>query len=123
VKLALDHHYSVRIAESLRERGHEAISVSERGWHLEADESLLDLCSQEHFSLLTNNVSDFMPIHRRWQAQNRQHSGLIFTSDKSLPRTRAGIGQYVAALQMIFSANPGFEELTDQVLWLAPAEG
>lgn len=111
----------MRIAESLRDKGHDAIAIIERGWQLESDESLLSLCRQENRALMTNNVSDFMPIHRLWQAQDLRHAGLILTSDKSLPRTRAGIGACILALETLFATHPATNALADQMLWLKVA--
>jgi hypothetical protein len=93
VKLALDHHYSARIATSLRGLGHDVITVSERGWEVESDEVVLALCFGEQRALLTNNVADFAVIFGRWAVEGRSYAGLVFTSDKSMPRSTDWIGQ------------------------------
>ncbi len=118
MKLALDHHYSPAIATELRGRGHDVIAVAERGWETEDDASLLSLCRQELRALLTNNVVDFAVIARRWAVEGRQHSGLVFTSDVSMPRSRRAIGSYVTALDGLLRANPADDALADRVHWL-----
>jgi hypothetical protein len=118
VKLALDHHYSPTIATELRARGHDVIAVIERGWEEEDDEPLLALCSDESRALVTNNVGDFTLIARRWAVEGRQHSGLIFTSDASMPRSRGAIGLYVGALDKLLSSNQSGEAFVDRVHWL-----
>jgi len=120
VKLLLDHHYSTRIAESLRARGHDAFAAVERGWHMESDESLLILCAAEQRVLLTNSGADFMTLYRHWLAADRQHAGIVFTSDHSFPRTRAGIGGLVDTLERMLVTHQGSDSLNDRVLWLAP---
>jgi hypothetical protein len=122
VKLALDHHYSSRIAVSLRDVGHDAITVSERGWEAETDEDVLALCLGEQRALLTNNVADFAVIVDRWALEGRSHAGLVFTSDKSMPRSSDWIGQYVLALDDLLQSLPGDDASTDQVWWLRPVE-
>lgn len=118
MKLALDHHYSPAIAAQLRERGHDVTAALERGWEAEEDEPLLELCDREQRALLTNNVADFTTVMRRWAAEGRRHSGLIFTSDASMPRGRDTIGRFVRALAELLRSNPGDDRFKDRVHWL-----
>jgi hypothetical protein len=118
VKLALDHHYSTQIASQLRKRRCDVIAILERGWESEDDEPLLALCAGETRALLTNNVSAFTLIDRRWTLPGRHHAGLIFTSDASMPRSRDTIGRYVTALHTLMRANPGDDGSTDRIHWL-----
>jgi predicted nuclease of predicted toxin-antitoxin system len=118
VKLMLDHHYSTVIAEQLRAQGYDVQAALERGWQAEEDETLLQLCGTEERALLTNNVADFAAIARRWAATGRQHSGLIFTSDRSLPRSRNTIGRFVACLDKLLRDNQPENALAGQVRWL-----
>jgi hypothetical protein len=118
VRLLFDHHYSTEIAAQLRKRGHDVAAAVERGWHGEDDETLLTLCGRERRALLTNNVRDLTAVVRRWATDGRSHSGLIFTSDASLPRGRGTIGRYVRALNALLAANPGDDAFADRVHWL-----
>ena len=118
MKLALDHHYSTDIAARLREHGHDVIAVTERGWHAENDEPLLERCVEEPRALMTNNVADFAQIARRWAAQGRRHAGLIFISDTSMPRGRDTIGRFVEAFDELMRANQSETALDDRVIWL-----
>jgi hypothetical protein len=118
VKLALDHHYSPRIAEGLRDRGHDAVAAIEAGWEAEDDEPLLVLCADDERALLTNNVADFAVIGRRWHTEGRTHRGLIFSSDASLPRTRDNIGRYVDVLDALMRDNSGADAFIDRTHWL-----
>lgn len=117
MKIALDHHYSPAIAEQLRRRAHDVVAVVERGWEREDDEPLLAICLTERRTLVTNNVSDFAAIARRWAAEGRSHAGLIFTSDASLPHTRATIGKYVELLDALISAQQQPDPFVDRVHW------
>jgi uncharacterized protein with PIN domain len=118
LKLALDHHYSLAIARELRARGHDVVAAIERGWETEDDETLLSLCHDEQRALLTNNVGDFVPITRRWAIEDRQHAGLLFTSDSAMPRSRRTIGRFVAALHELMTANADATSFVDRVAWL-----
>jgi hypothetical protein len=119
VKLALDHHYSPVVATQLRQRGHDVVAAIEQGWETEDDESLLTLCDGEERVLLTNNVADFAVIVRRWATEGRRHSGLIFTSDISLPRGRSTIGDYVSLLESLLNSNVRGDAFVDRVYWLS----
>lgn len=118
VKLALDHHYPLPIAARLRERGHDVVAAVEVGWETEEDGVLLERCARDERALLTNNVRDSAPLPRHWQAEGRSHLGLIFTSDRSMPRGRDGIGRYVDALDALMQQHPDDDGLVDRVHWL-----
>ena len=116
MRLILDHHFPVVIAERLRVQGLAAEPLLERGWHVLEDDVVLEACQADGLTLMTNNVADFTVIARRWQAQGRPHSGLIFTSDRRWPRTRHGAGALAAALAELL----GDEQRTwvDRIHWL-----
>lgn len=118
MKLALDHHYSPAIAAQLRADSHDVVAAIDMGWETEDDESLLMLCHGEQRVLLTNNVADFVTIVRRWALEGRSHSGLVFTSDASLPRGRSTIGTYVALLEELLDSNVRADAFVDRVHWL-----
>jgi len=118
VTLALDHHYSPAIARTLREQGFDVIAAIERGWETEDDEALLDICHQGQRALVANNVADFTVIVRDWAVEGRRHSGLIFTSDVSMPRGRQTIGRYIEVLAELLRVNPRDDAFTDCIHWL-----
>ncbi len=115
----VDHHYAAAIATHLRALGHDVALAAERGWQAKVDETLLEHSSAERRALLTNNLADLAVIAVRWAALGRQHCGLVFTSDRSLPRSRDTIGVYVTRLDALLVAHPGDSALLDRVTWLA----
>jgi hypothetical protein len=118
VKLLLDEHYADAIAVQLRAAGHDAVTVSELGIKGIDDEPLLAFAASEERALLTNNVRDFAFIAAAWAADGRDHHGLLFTSDQSLPRGRSAIGLHVAALRGLLDANRPVDALRNQIRWL-----
>lgn len=118
MKLALDHHYSIAIAEQLRAVGHDTVAAIEQGWEREDDESLLTICQRDQRVLMTNNVADFATIVQRWTVLGQSHAGLIFTSDVSLPRSRELIGKYVELLTAVMIERPEPHTWHDRIHWL-----
>ena len=118
MKLALDHHYSPRIAAALRDGGHDVVAAGEQGWQTLDDDALLEICHAQQRALLTNDARDFSVIARQRMAEGRSHLGLVFTSDRSWPRTNDTIGVFVEALDRFMGERPGIDELVDQVHWL-----
>lgn len=118
MKLALDHHYPLPIAAQLRAAAHDVVAAVEVGWEADEDEVLLEHCRVERRALLTNNVGDLATIARRWQAQDRSHAGLVFTSDRSMPRTRDHVGVYVERLGALLDAHPADDGFVDRTHWL-----
>lgn len=121
MRLLLDEHYARVIAVRLREREFDVIATQEvadlRG---SDDESLLAWAVTDCRALLTNNVGHFVGIARAWASVGRQHYGLLFTSEQSMPRSRRTVGQYVKVLASLMKTEPGDDALVDQIRWLTP---
>jgi len=122
VRLLLDEHFSPEIARQLRSRGHDALAARERtDVHGLADDDLLALATAERRTVVTENVADFVQLHRASVATHRAHFGIVFTSPRQFPRTRRAIGRMVRALDVLLSAHPSNDSLVDQTWWLEPA--
>jgi Domain of unknown function (DUF5615) len=119
VRLLLDEHYSPNIADELRNRGHDVVSAAERDdLRGLSDVELLTRATAERRALVTENVSDFMPLVRAAVAAGERHFGIVFTSQRSLPRALGTVGLYVERLDEVLQARPADDALADQVLWL-----
>jgi predicted nuclease of predicted toxin-antitoxin system len=123
VRLLLDEHYSFAIAEQLQQRGIDAISVAE---HVAAsaaelrgtpDEELLRWARQQGRVLVTENVRDFMPIHRRFLERGESHAGIIFTPPRRFPRHSGAFGLLVKALAE-HALSTDTPDLEGDVAWL-----
>lgn len=118
MRLLLDHHYPKAVTTGLRGRGLDVGDTDERNWGRQSDESLLLLCQGEGRALVTNNARHFVPIAIRWADEGRAHSGLIFTSDKSLPRTREMADRFVSLQSELMARHPSDDSFTNRVHWL-----
>ena len=121
MRLLLDEHYSPKIAERLRERGHDVVCVKDRDdLRGLSDRELWDRASAEQRALLTENVADFMALVKEAAASAARHFGVVFTSPRSLPRGRKTIGLYVETLEGFLGERGADDALADRVHWLEP---
>jgi hypothetical protein len=120
VKLLLDEHYSPEIARQLRTRGHDVIAVAARADLVGlSDDELLRRMAQERRAIMTNNVKDFMPLANRATQGGDDHYGLLFTSDKSMPRRSDASGRVVNALDAFLQRHQSADSCRNQVQWLS----
>jgi len=116
MRLLLDEMYSPRIAVRLRDRGHDAVSLSERRDLVGAsDRELFAAMAVENRTIVTNNIVDFVPIFRRALADGAESPGLFLTSDRSTPRSRAEIGRFVSTLEDLVTESEGETAAPSQV--------
>lgn len=121
MKLLLDEHFSPEIARQLRNRGHDVVAARERSeLHGLNDRDLLGIARTERRALVTENVVDFVELHRESIVRGDRHFGLIFTSPRQFPRTRRATGKLVRALDTLLALHARTDALLDQVWWLEP---
>jgi hypothetical protein len=87
-----------------------------------ADRDVLQWATEHQRCLLTENVKDFMPLHRELMAQGDHHAGLVFTDPGQFPRSTAAIGLFVISLDFFIRSRPDDDLLVDRVEWLVPAQ-
>jgi len=119
VRLLLDEHYSPKIADELRKRGHDVACATDRDdVPGPGDRELWSLVFAEGRALMTENVADFMPLVREAGAAGERHFGIVFTSPRALPRGLGTIGRSIELLDSFLSDRPADDALADQVHWL-----
>lgn len=86
MKLLLDEQISGKVAERLRDRGHDVDAVTDdpslRGL---SDPDLFEVAQQQGRALVTYNRSDFEPIIREYAGTNREHCGLVIIHPTRFP--------------------------------------
>ncbi len=120
MRLLLDEHFSPEIARQLRDRGHDVIAARGRVASGRSDRDLLALAVFERRAIVTENVADFVELHRAAITTGTAHFGIIFTSSRQFPRTRRAIGRMVRALDTLLVTHPRTDALRDQTWWLEP---
>jgi predicted nuclease of predicted toxin-antitoxin system len=123
VKLLLDEHYAPEIARQLRKQGHDVVAVAERADLVGlGDEQLLRRMVQERRAIMTNNVKDFVLLAGRMAVVNDQHYGLLFTSDRSMPRHSDAIGRFVDLLDRFLQRHEDEDSHRNRMHWLSPSD-
>ncbi len=118
MRLLLDEHYSPEVCARLRAGGRDAVAVAELGIEGIDDRSLLEVAASERRALVTNNVRHFASMAQQWAAAGRDHHGVLFTSDTSMPRGKSSIGLYVEVLTQLMDAETSEDALLNHVRWL-----
>ncbi len=120
MRLLLDGLFSAKVAEGLRRRGIDALSIQAsprlRGL---PDDQVFVIAQLDRRALVTENLADFVIVESAWRAEHeRPHHGLVLVGPGSFSRHKRGaIGQLVVALARL-AEQGGVERGT--VSWLVP---
>ena len=110
MKLLLDEMYPQALAEQLRMRGHDVVSVHEpehRRLEAAPDEAVFAAALAEDRVLVTENVPDFRRLEADALARGEPHPFFVFTSNRQFPRGEPGtLGRLVDALDSLLSQPP-----------------
>jgi hypothetical protein len=108
LRLLLDEMYPGKIAEQLRNRGHDVDAVTLRPeLRSISDPELFLTAQQEGRAVATENIADFSAIADGFDQRQRSHHGLVLVDpgkyQRGDPRT---IGRMVTALDRLLSKHP-----------------
>lgn len=117
MKLLLDEMVSPKIARELKALGHDVQAITDDRPELKAtpDIEIVRRMQAERRSIVTNNIRDFQPIHQQLVARGEEHSGMVFTSDASLPRNKASISRWIETLGELLKTHPSEEALRSRI--------
>jgi predicted nuclease of predicted toxin-antitoxin system len=119
VKALLDEQLSPRIAELLRNRGHDVQAVVHRSDLAgQSDRVILDAAAAEDRAVITNNVKDFRPLAAERLARGESHGGLILLPS-TRTRTRDAVEMLADAIERILREDPAGLPGTER--WVPPA--
>jgi predicted nuclease of predicted toxin-antitoxin system len=83
VSLYLDEDVRVLLAEVLRNRGYNATHALEAGRGGKSDEEQLAYAAKHKKAVLTHNIRDFAVLFKAYEAQGKNHSGIIVSEQLS----------------------------------------
>ena len=118
--LLLDEMFTDDIAQQLRTKGHDVISVvADPALVGLPDDQILAYARTEGRTLVTANIKDFIPLDTRYRAADQSHAGLILVSTKTFSQNR-GFPSAVA-LAVLLSGTAKIQ--SGQVLFLTRGQG
>lgn len=105
----LDEDISYRVAEGLRRRGVDAVSVHEVGRANTrlSDEAQLEFAVNQGRVMVTYNRADYQALDAAWRVEGRMHAGILCCAEDSIPRR--AIGRLVRALEAAASAHESLD--------------
>ena len=107
MRLLLDEMYPAALADQLRARGHDVVSVHDADYrHLEGalDAEVFEAAIEDGRALLTENVPDFRRFETDALGSDAPCPRLIYTSNRQLPRGKSGtVGRLVVALDAVLT--------------------
>lgn len=120
-RLLLDEMFSPAIAAALRDMGHDVIAVAERSeMRAMTDEEVFAWAASQGRWLLTENVKDFRPLLLRALQADISTAGILYTSNRTFPRTRKNPGPLIQAIHAWLLSGPPEAPLTED--WLPNPE-
>jgi len=103
--LFLDEDIRVSLADILRQRGYDAIHVIEVNRGGLSDPEQFSYAISQKRAILTHNIRDFMILDKKYQAEGKEHYGIIVSDQVSLSellcRILKCLNQYTAAHNQI----------------------
>src|SRR5438309_2348862 len=111
MKILLDEHLSSRIAEALRAKGRDVITVSEIGLGEEQDRAVWERAIAENRVLVTYDTSDFPTLFTLLFHEGVHHPGLVVISSRTI--AQHDIGGLQRALEELIE---GGEDLSNQTI-------
>lgn len=113
VRLLLDEMYPPKLADTLRDKGHDVIAIAASVEFVGSDDAtVLDIATGDGRCLVTENVRDFAMLVR-----HTSHGGVLFVHARRWPRTRVGLHRLADALHDAISRDRIPDR--DDVRWLA----
>ncbi len=111
LRYLLDEDMSDRVAIGLRARDVDAISVHEidRANRKLPDEEQLAFAAEQGRVIVTYNRADYQALDAAWRIEGKQHAGILWCSERTLPRR--AIGDLIRALAAMAQEHATLEGL------------
>jgi predicted nuclease of predicted toxin-antitoxin system len=98
IKFLLDEDTQLALAQAFRQRGFEAVHVSELQRKGLSDPEQLDFAAQNGYCFFTFNKRDFVILHTEYAVLNKTHHGIIASPHLSISDILRRLGALVTTL-------------------------
>ena len=109
-RLYLDEDIHKLVAEAMRLRGFDVVSVFEAGLCGLDDSEQLAHAATEHCAIVTFNIADYVKLHLEYLASGKEHYGIILSEQIS-------IGEIIRRLLALLNKFTA-DELKNNLWWL-----
>jgi len=109
-KLYLNEHLSPRLAEQLRQHGFDVTSTLESEMDEANDDIQLAYAVSQGRAIVTFNHRDFAPLHDQYTAEEKEHWGIILSTEESMSVLRHRLLRLLNSLSV--------DDLKNQIRWL-----
>jgi hypothetical protein len=104
------------IAEQLRQRGYDVVSVQEMDRRTRSDAEQLAFATEQQRAFVTYNVTHFEQLMIDWFEAGQSHYGVIFIKEETIRRN--DFGGLIRALMALLDQYPADEALVNGCLFL-----
>jgi len=118
MRLLLDECLSHVIAEQLRQRGYDVVSVQEIDRQTRSDAEQLAFAAEQGRAFVTYNVTHFEELMIDWFEQGKSHYDVILVKERSIRRN--DFGGLIRALTALLDQSPAEDALVNGCLFLQP---
>jgi len=113
VKLVVDEMYPPALAEGLKARGIDAVTVADLRLGGSSDAEIFGAAVASGRAVLSENVGDFARIAADHGTAGHRHPGVLIALSSRFSRRPAGIARLIAAIEAVAD-----EQLGDRVVYL-----
>jgi predicted nuclease of predicted toxin-antitoxin system len=111
ISVQIDEHIGKALAVSLKRNGYDVVTTAEAGLLGASDSEQLAHAAATKRAILTFNIRDFRKLHERWQAEGKEHSGIILS--QKLP-----VGELLRRMLKLLNTLTA-DEIHNQVIFLS----
>lgn len=116
MRLYLDEMVSPRVAEALRDRGHDVVAAAEQDCLGRSDAHQFAQAIEGHRALVTFDVRDFSVLAKAAAVAGEPHYGVVFLASARFAPSM--IGDLVNALEHFLGRNTGEDALYNRAVFL-----